>query len=72
MLLKRIIILFFINFTLLTANVSAASEKECFEKFSRGIFKFNKGLDKAILKPIASGYNKLPEPVRKGTGKFYV
>ena len=70
MLLKRIIILFFINFTLLTANVSAASEKECFEKFSRGIFKFNKGLDKAILKPIASGYNKLPEPVRKGTGNF--
>ena len=28
------------------------------------------GFDKAILKPIAKGYNKLPEPIRKGTSNF--
>jgi len=70
MIFKKIIILFFINFALLTLNVNAAPEKECFEKFSREVFNFNKGLDRAILKPIASGYNKLPEPIRNGAGNF--
>ena len=55
---------------LLNSNLSAKTEKECFEKFSRGVFEFNKSFDKAILRPIAAGYNKLPEPIRKGTGNF--
>ena len=46
------------------------SEKECFEKISRGIFKFNQGFDNVILEPVAKAYNKLPEPVKKGTGNF--
>ena len=52
----------------MTSNVYAASE--CFEKTSRAIFKFNMGFDKAILKPVAQAYNKLPEPVKNGTGNF--
>ena len=64
------IIIFFLASVLAASNVSADSEKECFEKVSRQIFKFNQGLDKAILKPIAIGYNKLPEPIKKGTGNF--
>ena len=68
--LKRIIILFAASLMLLTNNLRAESEQECFEKISREIFKFNKGFDRAVLKPIAKGYNKLPEPVRKGTGNF--
>ena len=67
---KKIIILLLASFFLFSSNLSAETEKECFEKFSRGVFKFNKGFDEAILKPIAIGYNKLPEPVRKGTGNF--
>ena len=51
-------------------KVSSSSESagECFEGVSRAIFKFNHGLDKALFKPIAKGYRKLPVPVRKGTG----
>ena len=45
-------------------------EKECFEKVSRSIFKFNEGLDNIIIGPISRGYNKLPEPIKKGTGNF--
>ena len=57
--------------TLLTlSNSSAEPTGECFEKTSRAIFKFNMGFDKAILKPIATGYNKLPEPIKNGTGNF--
>ena len=68
--LKKSIIIFLASFLFIGSNVNAETEKECFEKVSRGVFKFNKGLDKAILKPIAIGYNKLPEPIKKGTGNF--
>ena len=68
--LKKIIILIFASFMLLSTNLKAEPEKECFEKVSRSIFKFNQGFDKAILKPIAKGYNKLPEPIKEGAGNF--
>ena len=57
-------------FLIFTVNANAQADKECFEKVSRGIFKFNEGFDNVILEPIAKGYNKLPEPVRKGTSNF--
>ena len=47
---------------------SQASAKECFEGFSRAMFKFNHGLDKAVFRPVAKGYRALPAPVRQGTG----
>ena len=55
---------------LFNTNLSAETEKECFEKLSRGIFEFNQVVDKAVLKPIAKGYSKLPEPIKNGTGNF--
>ena len=55
---------------LLLGNANAQSENECFEKISRGIFKFNQGFDNVILEPVAKVYNKLPEPVKNGTGNF--
>ena len=54
----------------LTATAQSNSDKECFEKVSRGIFKFNEGFDNVVLEPVAKAYNKLPEPIRKGTGNF--
>ena len=41
--------------------------KDCFETVNRGIFAFNKGLDKIFFKPIAKGYRYLPKPIRSGT-----
>ena len=41
--------------------------KDCFEKLNRATFKFNQGLDKAIIKPIAKGYRNLPDPIQRGT-----
>ncbi len=69
MMSKSIKIFFLVSF-ITFATSSFAGEKECFEKISRGVFKFNQGLDNLILEPIAKGYNKLPEPVRNGTGNF--
>ena len=57
-------------FLALSVSANAQTDKECFEKVSRGIFKFNQGFDNVILEPVAKAYNKLPEPVRKGTSNF--
>lgn len=67
---KKIYSLILLGSILLASSASAQTEKECFEKISRGIFKFNQGFDNAILEPVAKVYNKLPEPVRNGTGNF--
>ena len=66
--LKRYIIIFS-SILILTSTEIRASE-ECFEGTSRAIFKFNMALDSAIIKPIAKGYNKLPEPIKNGTSNF--
>ncbi len=64
---------------LLSVNANAGSDgklelskkslptNDCFEGLNRLTFAFNQGLDKAILKPVAQGYRKLPSPVRSGT-----
>ena len=54
--------------TLMTSGLKAA--EECFEGTSRAIFKFNMAFDDAVFEPLAKGYNKLPEPIKKGTNNF--
>ena len=44
--------------------------KDCSEGFNRASFKFNQGLDKAIIRPIAIGYRKLPRGIRTITSNF--
>ncbi len=41
--------------------------KDCFEKLNRATFKFNQGLDKVVIKPIAKGYKNLPSGIQRGT-----
>ena len=67
---KKLYIIACSIFLLLSVNANAETDKECFEKISRGVFQFNQGFDNAILEPVAKAYNKLPEPVRKGTSNF--
>jgi phospholipid-binding lipoprotein MlaA len=67
---KKTIILMLASIFLLSSSLSAETEKECFEKISRSVFEFNQGFDRAVLKPIANVYNKLPDPIKKGTGNF--
>jgi phospholipid-binding lipoprotein MlaA len=49
---------------------SAIATEECFENTSRAVFKFNLALDDILIEPIAKGYNKLPDPLKKGTSNF--
>ena len=41
--------------------------KDCFEKLNRATFSFNQGLDRAVIKPIAKGYRKLPNTIQRST-----
>jgi len=43
-----------------------------FESFNRAMYSFNDTLDKAVLKPVAQGYDAaLPAPVNKGVSNFF-
>ena len=77
--LKKIAIII-ITTLALTMNVNAASDgdlilkknnpaeiEDCSEGFNKASFALNQGLDKAIFKPIASLYRKLPSPIKSGT-----
>ena len=77
--MKKIILTSLISLMLAT-SVSAGTDgenslskknsrdvKDCFEGLNRATFSLNQGLDKAIFKPVARGYRKLPSPIRSGT-----
>ncbi|MDC0455190.1 VacJ family lipoprotein [Candidatus Pelagibacter sp.] len=76
----RKLIISIISIFLLACNANAGSDgdfvlkdnkpkviKDCFEKLNRATFKFNQGLDKTVIKPIAKSYRNLPDPIQKGT-----
>jgi len=42
------------------------------ESFNRSMYSFNDSLDRAVLKPVAQGYNAvLPDPVNKSVSNFF-
>ncbi|WP_090229023.1 MlaA family lipoprotein [Pseudomonas kuykendallii] len=47
-----------------------SSAQDPAESVNRGLFAFNRVLDDYALKPVARGYEKLPEPVRGGVHGF--
>ena len=52
----------------LKKSKSNDTASECFEGFSRVMFKFNQTLDGAIFEPVSKGYRSLPVIIRKSTG----
>lgn len=51
---------------------TANNPKDPLEGFNRAMFSFNEGLDKAVIKPVAKGYDyAVPQPVQTGVGNFF-
>lgn len=49
-----------------------ANTADPLEPFNRGVFSFNEGVDRAILKPVATAYRDItPSPVRTGVSNFF-
>lgn len=57
---------------LLGGCATSGNPKDPVEGFNRAMFAFNEGLDKAIIKPVATGYDAvLPSPVQTGVTNFF-
>jgi phospholipid-binding lipoprotein MlaA len=57
---------------LLAGCATSGNPKDPIEGFNRAMFAFNEGLDSAIIKPVATGYEAaLPSPVRTGVTNFF-
>lgn len=57
---------------LMLAACAGPNPRDPIEGFNRGVFAFNEGVDKVVLKPVAQGYEAVaPVPVRKGVGNFF-
>lgn len=55
-----------------TGAPGAEDNADPLESYNRSMFKFNEQLDRAVIKPVATGYKKVvPAPVRKGVGNFF-
>lgn len=51
---------------------SAQISNDPIQGFNRKIYSFNSGVDRAILKPVAKGYDKVvPTPAKKGVANFF-
>lgn len=73
--LNRLILLplLLLSSLLLSGCASTSNNpKDPLEGFNRGMYKFNDTLDKAILKPVAEGYNTvMPVPAKKMVHNFF-
>lgn len=57
---------------LLAGCATSGNPKDPIEGFNRAMFAFNEGLDSAIVKPVAKGYEAvLPSPIRTGVTNFF-
>lgn len=54
------------------AGCSSSNPKDPFESYNRAAFRFNDTVDKAVLKPVAQGYNKVtPKPAKNMIHNFF-
>ncbi|MCX7156457.1 MAG: VacJ family lipoprotein [Rhodocyclales bacterium] len=57
---------------LLAGCATSGNPKDPIEGFNRAMFAFNEGLDAAIVKPVAKGYDAvLPSPIKTGVTNFF-
>lgn len=58
--------------TLLSGCATSGNTKDPIEGFNRAMFAFNEGVDAALIKPVAKGYDAVtPTPVRTGVTNFF-
>lgn len=58
--------------SLLGGCASAGDPRDPFEPFNRGVYQFNEGVDKAVLKPVAQAYRAvIPQFIRSSVSNFF-
>jgi phospholipid-binding lipoprotein MlaA len=70
--LRRGLLVTGLSLVVSAAPVAMASEVDPWEGFNRPIFRFNEGLDKYALKPLAKGYRYVtPDVAERGVSNFF-
>ncbi len=65
-------VLFASSAFLLAGCATTKNPVDPYENYNRVVFKFNRGLDYAILRPVADLYDTvIPEPIQGGIGRMY-
>lgn len=68
----RSVVLVAFSAATLAGCATSGNPKDPIEGFNRAMFAFNEGLDAAIIKPVATGYDAvLPAPVQTGVTNFF-
>jgi phospholipid-binding lipoprotein MlaA len=68
----RSVVLIALSASTLAGCATSGNPKDPIEGFNRAMFAFNEGLDAAIIKPVATGYDAvLPAPVQTGVTNFF-
>lgn len=58
--------------TLFAGCATSGNPKDPIEGFNRAMFSFNETVDKAVIKPVAQGYDfVMPQPVQTGVSNFF-
>jgi phospholipid-binding lipoprotein MlaA len=58
--------------SLLAGCATSGNPKDPIEGFNRAMFSFNETVDKAVIKPVAQGYDAItPRPVQTGVSNFF-
>ncbi len=66
--MKRLILLA----AILSGCATNGNPQDPLESLNRGVYRFNDTLDKAVLKPVAQGYDRVvPQPVQTGVANFF-
>lgn len=61
-----------IVFGVVAGCATTGNPRDPLEPMNRGIYGFNQGIDKAVIKPVAQGYRTVvPSPVRTGVKNFF-
>lgn len=72
--LRAAVLLFVVSIAAGCAATPGRTElgEDPLEEFNRGVYKFNDTVDRAALKPVAKGYQKVaPGWIRRGIGNFF-
>lgn len=55
-----------------TVPADRSDARDPFEPLNRGIYAFNDGLDRAVVRPVARGYkDHVPQPIQTGVANFF-
>jgi phospholipid-binding lipoprotein MlaA len=63
---------FYFSISMVGFSAQAAEVLDPYENYNRGVYYFNKTLDKTLIKPLAFSYDRiLPKPVKFGVRNFF-